>query len=384
MIAERLSFLLQGASLMFFLFSAISLFQSHQRSSIKTALAFVVAFFAFGEMKDILRIFPSVIESSYIVHLMYSIDMWAVGVCAAFIFELVNPNSFSIGRVICLTSGFILFTVVLALFNCEVIFYANVAYVVIYTIFVTISFSIYFKRYNLYIHDNYSNIENLDLRWVYSVVFVFFLSIAMWTIYIFNRNYIMKSIYYIVSLGAWIMLIARSKEQIAVPITADKESEENEKRAESEVASAQELTGEPTTDEPNQLAAVEEDENESNSSQLTDQMKELLNELMTTRAIYLNSHLTLADLAAELGTNRTYLSNYLNRELNVSFFDYINSYRVAHARRMIDADPDATVFDIVESCGFNSVSTFRRAFSREIGQTYGDYRQNALSRVVKS
>ncbi|MBQ5830253.1 MAG: AraC family transcriptional regulator, partial [Alistipes sp.] len=36
--------------------------------------------------------------------------------------------------------------------------------------------------------------------------------------------------------------------------------------------------------------------------------------------------------------------------------------------------------DIVESCGFNSVSTFRRSFSREIGKTYGEYRQNTLSR----
>ena len=47
---------------------------------------------------------------------------------------------------------------------------------------------------------------------------------------------------------------------------------------------------------------------------------------------------------------------------------------------MIASDPDVTVHDIVERCGFNSVSTFRRSFSREVGQTYGEFRKNVGSK----
>ena len=40
--------------------------------------------------------------------------------------------------------------------------------------------------------------------------------------------------------------------------------------------------------------------------------------------IYLNPKLTLTDLALKVGTNRTYLSNYINHELKKTFFDFIN------------------------------------------------------------
>ena len=119
---------------------------------------------------------------------------------------------------------------------------------------------------------------------------------------------------------------------------------------------------------------------EGDSWSISEEMKAQLDELMNEREIYLNSHLTLSDLAAALGTNRTYLSNYLNRELKVSFYDYVNSHRVKRACAMITSDPDVSITDLAERCGFNSVSTFRRSFSREVGLTCGEYRQNVLSK----
>ena len=49
---------------------------------------------------------------------------------------------------------------------------------------------------------------------------------------------------------------------------------------------------------------------------------------METDEVFLNSRLTLTDLSALLGTNRTYLSVYLNNELHTTFYDYVNSYRI--------------------------------------------------------
>ena len=47
---------------------------------------------------------------------------------------------------------------------------------------------------------------------------------------------------------------------------------------------------------------------------------------MTQEQLFLNHKLTLSDLALRVGTNRTYLSNYMNQELHQTFFDYINSF----------------------------------------------------------
>ena len=372
-LAERLSYVLQGASLMFFLFSSISLFQSEQRSRLKTALAFIVAFFAFGEVKDLIRVIPAVTQSTYALRLLYTIDMWTIGVCAAYLIELVSPRWFTLRRALWLSALFVIFTVAYAITGSEVIFYADLVYVGIYSVVVLAFLARLLVRYNRFIRNNYSNLERINLDWLCSVVVVFVICIVVWTIYLFNHNYYMKSVYYIISLIAWIMLIARSKKQIEVTFDTATTRKCHFATTQGECSQLVEESA------PIEESAVEE-EIDSNTSQLTEQMKAQLNELMTVREIYLDSRLTLSDLAAELGTNRTYLSNYLNRELNVSFYDYVNSFRVKRACRMIDSDPDVSVHDIVESCGFNSVSTFRRSFTREIGRTYGEYRKNVLWR----
>lgn len=371
--AERLSYILQGASLMFFLFSSISLFQSEQRSRLKTALAFIVAFFAFGEVKDLIRVIPAVTQSTYALRLLYTIDMWTIGVCAAYLIELVSPRWFTLRRALLSSALFVIFTVAYAITGSEVIFYADLVYVGIYSVVVLAFLARLLVRYNRFIRNNYSNLERINLDWLYSVVVVFVICIVVWTIYLFNHNYYMKSVYYIISLIAWIMLIARSKKQIEVTFDTATTRKCHFATTQGECSQLVEESA------PIEESAAEE-EIDSNTSQLTEQMKAQLNELMTVREIYLDSRLTLSDLAAELGTNRTYLSNYLNRELNVSFYDYVNSFRVKRACRMIDSDPDVSVHDIVESCGFNSVSTFRRSFTREIGRTYGEYRKNVLLR----
>ena len=77
---------------MFFIFASLSLFISPRPSRLKKALAFLVAFFAFGEIKDLLCVIPAISQSEYAMRLSYSIDMWFVGVCAGYLIELVRPQ----------------------------------------------------------------------------------------------------------------------------------------------------------------------------------------------------------------------------------------------------------------------------------------------------
>jgi AraC-like DNA-binding protein len=98
--------------------------------------------------------------------------------------------------------------------------------------------------------------------------------------------------------------------------------------------------------------------------------------------IWLNPHLTLSDLATYIGTNRTYLSNCLNKRLNTTFYDYINHYRLEAALKHLDnPDSNITIADIAESCGFNSLSTFRRVFMRAKGCTFAEYRQQITKKT---
>ena len=369
---------------MFFVFASLSLYKSPQPSRLKKALSFLVAFFAFGELKDVVCVIPAVTQSEYALRLLYSIDMWTIGICAAYLVELVRPNWFTPCRAVKLAVVFAILTLTYAFTGNPIVTAVNLVYVSLFVLGMLIYFSYSVRRYNRYIRDNYSNHERINLRWLHSVLAVFLVCIVVWTIYLFNHNYYMKSIYYVISLVAWIMLIARSKEQIAVSMTEDVEPTPQPKApiAEEQPEAAQVVKN---SDAPEVPAIAEQNEvptetAEGDSWSISEEMKAQLDELMNEREIYLNSHLTLSDLAAALGTNRTYLSNYLNRELKVSFYDYVNSHRVKRACAMITSDPDVSITDLAERCGFNSVSTFRRSFSREVGLTCGEYRQNVLSK----
>ena len=104
-----------------------------------------------------------------------------------------------------------------------------------------------------------------------------------------------------------------------------------------------------------------------------------LSELASNGYFIRSPRLTLSELAAELGTNRTTLSNYLNQEVGTTFYDYINSHRVSEAERLL-AEPSGhwSVEQLAEMSGFNSVSTFRRAFSKKHGMSPQQYRERVL------
>lgn len=90
--------------------------------------------------------------------------------------------------------------------------------------------------------------------------------------------------------------------------------------------------------------------------------------------IYLNATLTLNDLARELGTNRTYLSNYLNQELHTTFYEYVNQWRVRRAKELLQGT-NMHLEEVALQSGFNSMSSFRRYFSAQTGMSPIEYRK---------
>lgn len=89
--------------------------------------------------------------------------------------------------------------------------------------------------------------------------------------------------------------------------------------------------------------------------------------------VYLNPRLRLTELAALLGTNRTYLSQYINQCCDTTFYDFVNDYRIHHAKLLLHSTDD-TLDTIAMKSGFNSLSTFRRAFQQREGKSPIEFR----------
>ncbi|MEM1187396.1 MAG: helix-turn-helix domain-containing protein [Pseudomonadota bacterium] len=112
-----------------------------------------------------------------------------------------------------------------------------------------------------------------------------------------------------------------------------------------------------------------------------DAMATLLTSLkraMEDEKTFLDPDLSLPRLASNLGCSVNHLSQAINAGHNLSFFDYINQFRVAEAARMLrqkDCQFPA-ILDVALSVGFNSTSTFYTAFKKATGQTPAKYRRS--------
>ena len=96
---------------------------------------------------------------------------------------------------------------------------------------------------------------------------------------------------------------------------------------------------------------------------------------MEDKKPYLNAEFKLGDLASEINYPLHEISQVLNQDLNQSFPDFVNKYRVEEViKRMKDKGyARFTFFAIAQQCGFNSKTSFYRIFKNETGKTPADF-----------
>jgi AraC-like DNA-binding protein len=113
------------------------------------------------------------------------------------------------------------------------------------------------------------------------------------------------------------------------------------------------------------------------SLQQMEQVKQQLDELMDAEKLYLRADLTLPELAETLACSVNHVSQAINAGFGVSFFDFINGFRVREAMQLLGdrRNGEPTVLSVALQVGFNSTSTFYVAFRKVTGQTPAQYRR---------
>jgi AraC-like DNA-binding protein len=97
---------------------------------------------------------------------------------------------------------------------------------------------------------------------------------------------------------------------------------------------------------------------------------------MTDKKYYANPDITLDKLAAEVRLHPKKLSLVLKLHYHLNFYQFINSYRITEAKRLL-VDPGfthKTITDIFLEVGFNNKSVFYSFFKRNVGITPSEYR----------
>jgi AraC-like DNA-binding protein len=117
-------------------------------------------------------------------------------------------------------------------------------------------------------------------------------------------------------------------------------------------------------------------------SSLTDENKEMIlskiRKEMQDNSYFTNNLASLPGLAKQINETSHHVSQVINEKLNKNFFELLASYRVEHAKKLIQKDKDSklTVEELADIVGYNSKSSFNIAFKKYTLMTPSEYRKS--------
>ena len=128
----------------------------------------------------------------------------------------------------------------------------------------------------------------------------------------------------------------------------------------------------------NIFSGIEQESSQSNSKETLDPaLKNTLLTHMKEKQPFLNHLLTLDVLARQIALPSRTLSQLINREFSLNFYEFINGYRIEESKRLlVDASsPKISVIEVMDRSGFNSKATFNTFFKKLTGLTPTQFRR---------
>ena len=263
-------------------------------------------------------------------------DQLAVPLTGIVISELINPRSLNLVKVSIHLLPFVVLLLIYCVTHNSLVLAVTIANAIIYSVYIII-YSYRSIRKNT--HSAYEH------KAIFNIVCSFVCIVVVWALSCIIFHHILDIIYYIISGIAWYIIYINIDNTYPL---------ENIEPIQNEVESLNDIA----------------------SHKKEYQFISLLNKLFEEERIYLNPELTLNDVARLVGTNRTYLSEYFNHECNTSFNDYINNLRLTYAEKLLSSNNELSIEEIATIAGFNSISTFRRVFTKKYGISPSHYRHN--------
>ncbi|MBQ9678378.1 MAG: helix-turn-helix transcriptional regulator [Prevotella sp.] len=327
------AFLIGITTAFFTVFALHILFWRKGRTRFQTVLGCIMAVWAVWNAKDMITTFPGMYRQEVLDWILI-IDGWSALTYTVFVFEVVMPGWVTRWRLFLVSLPFAVFTLLYIIWSEKWVINSYVVFLWCYAWAVVGIGYVKVRRHIHYVRENFSNIDRIDVAWLKPVFVFAIVSQLAWLFTSLYATVFTDIIYYISTIVLWLMVLHYSWD--FRPIVVRKEGEDD------------------TASQKNLLPIAE------------GQLEQMVEE----QRLYLNSNLTLADIAKVLNTNRTYVSNYLSQVRGETFYDYINQLRIERVSLpMMQAHPEYKLDYVAKESGFASISTFRRAFIKLTGQT---------------
>lgn len=340
-----------------------------------------------------------------------SIDLLTLPMYAIVLVEACRPLWMNWSRAFCFYIPFVVLMVVFWVHPVPLAYHAMHFAAILCAVFILLWALRELPRFERALKEEYSYAEYINLHWLRGVILLFFCLLMLWVYDSMASGVRYDNLFLFNSLVMWIAacfcfyrqsvvinavksyFVEPSEDNAETNLDAaendlDKamahleaaEADQNAPHAHTQPESVAETVAEP---QPVAEQPVEPEPEELKLQQEA-AFAERMYLLFEKEHVYLNPRLRLSELAMLLGTNRTYLSQYFNQNCESTFYDFVNDYRIHHAKLLLHSTDD-TLETIAMNSGFNSLSTFRRAFVQREGMSPIEFRaSNGKIRVSNS
>lgn len=257
---------------------------------------------------------------------------------------LLFPAAFLICLVcIALGIGTIFGSLSVILILIQALFYTGLSYITI-------------RKHQRKIQQFSSNTEGIDLNWLEYIILVLFMVNIIYVIY--NLFYDPKSLNFFINtvflLVIYLVGYYSLKQKEIYPL---EEKQREELITIDEVSDPEEVKKKLISDE--ELSKI----------------KTALEDLMEVEKPYLESELNLIRLAEMLSVSTHHLSYVINTGFEKNFFQYVNEFRVEHAKILLKENTKLSILGIAYESGFNSKTSFNTTFKKLTGQTPSEFKK---------
>ena len=220
-----------------------------------------------------------------------------------------------------------------------------------------------FKKLDINIFNNFSTIENINLDWLRKLVYSFG---AVWTILI-----TVATIHHIFHLFSWIFCTDGLSLSLSIFIILVGYFGLRQREIFSGYDKNQFVT---------ESKAIKYEGSGLKESDAILYVEKLKN-YMDMEKPFLNPDLNLPQLSKDLGIPPHHLSQVVNKNIGLNFFDFINRYRIEETKaKMVDSRySNLSLLGIAFESGFNSKSAFNRVFKNLTGETPTQYKKRTLA-----
>lgn len=331
-----------GLGIMFYSMMS-TLFLSRGKGLLQRIVGIQMAIIVLQCFKDLFFMTDDLDAASRTWMIATSADMIAVPPYVFILIELIKPGTLNARTIIAHELPFVILPTAFIATDMKIFYQIDVAWAMVYGLIAAIWALIEIPKYHRLLRERFSYTENINLNWLRCILVSFFVILALWLADCTVAHLGVEAMYMLGSMVVWMFTCYFLYKHHSV------------------------------IDELGEPAATEKEPSPADDN--LDRLRESILDLFDNQQIYLNPQLKLSDVASLTGTNRTYVSRFFNNSHGKTFFEFVNEYRVRHAKTLLSTSSDKLEI-VAEQCGFNSRQSFHRVFSRIAGCTPEQYRSS--------